>query len=341
MKPLVSVVMAVHNNVADLPCSVSSILEQTFRDFEFVIVDDGSTDGSSERLDQYARDDSRVRVIHQQNSGLGPALHNGCKVASGNLIARQDADDKSRKDRLSNQIKLMEENQSLALCGTWTAFHHPIHGEQYSVRFPNNPALLRKLLVSGTNPLSHGSVMFRRSAYLKEGIGYRFRTNVQDYDLWLRLIAFGEMGMLESVEYDYAISVQSLTFQRFYYRMQMHELARRLFNERQANGKELTNWLEFEEELRSRKGGNVSTEEKETLDRFMHGMRCLKRRRYEEFFQQMREAANGAGAKARTAQRIAVLAGLPSFMRPPIAALLRLVVLARNRNLEKFIVYAP
>src|SRR5262249_42264689 len=98
--PLVSVVMSVFNGEQFLAEAVESILSQSFRDFEFIVIDDGSTDNSATILESYLKKDSRLRVFHQENMGLVESLNRGCGLAQGRYIARMDADDISLRDRL-------------------------------------------------------------------------------------------------------------------------------------------------------------------------------------------------------------------------------------------------
>ena len=114
-EPVVSVVISVFNAGALLPQAMRSVLDQEGVDFEIVVVDDGSTDGSGEALDRYAREDPRVRVLHQENAGLTKALIRGCSQARGELIARQDVDDVSLPGRLEKQARLLRSDPSLAM----------------------------------------------------------------------------------------------------------------------------------------------------------------------------------------------------------------------------------
>ena len=99
--PKVSVVMSVYNGAEHLAETLDSVLQQEDCDFEFIVVNDGSTDSTASILDEYARRDPRLRIIHQSNTGLTQALINGCHQARGEYIARQDAGDVSLSSRLS------------------------------------------------------------------------------------------------------------------------------------------------------------------------------------------------------------------------------------------------
>ena len=105
--PLVSVVMSVFNGGDYLQTALESVLDQEGVDFEFVVVDDGSTDGSAAKLAEIARRDARVRVIRQENAGLTRALMRGCSEARGDFVARQDGDDLSCAGRLARQARVL------------------------------------------------------------------------------------------------------------------------------------------------------------------------------------------------------------------------------------------
>ena len=114
--PKVSVVMSVYNAEPYLEAAIDSILNQTFRDFEFVIVDDGSTDGSTEILEKYAKGDSRIRLVHNAfNKGLIRSLNRGVKLAKGEYIARQDGDDVSLPQRLASQVQFLDEHPEIGV----------------------------------------------------------------------------------------------------------------------------------------------------------------------------------------------------------------------------------
>ena len=136
--PLVSVVLPVRNGAGDLPKAIETILTQTFTDFELIVINDGSTDGTAAVLD--AIRDPRLHVVHQENAGLSWALNRGISLARGRYIARQDHDDWARPTRLEKQVAFMEANPDFALLGTCarTARASPRLGERTtSIARPN------------------------------------------------------------------------------------------------------------------------------------------------------------------------------------------------------------
>ena len=114
MLPLeLSVVMSVYNGETYLAESIESILRQTYKNFEFIIINDGSTDSSAEIIDTFAASDDRIVVIHQTNSGLTRSLNAGIKNARGEYIARQDADDESFPHRFTRQMEYLKRDITL------------------------------------------------------------------------------------------------------------------------------------------------------------------------------------------------------------------------------------
>jgi len=182
--PLVSVVMAVYNGEAFLRDSLASILGQSFTDFECIVVDDGSTDGSREIVK--ASGDDRVTLIEEDgHRGLIPSLNRGLNAARGEFIARMDCDDISHPDRFSAQIKVLRRNDDWGVVGTWIR-EFDGEGRDYVRVYPTDPEIVRCELLFNS-PVAHPSVMFRRSLITEHGLTYReTRKDAEDYDLWAR-----------------------------------------------------------------------------------------------------------------------------------------------------------
>ncbi|EAU54513.1 glycosyltransferase family 2 protein [Mariprofundus ferrooxydans] len=210
--PEISVVMGVYNGEKELAESVESILTQRDADFEFIIVNDGSTDRSAEMLDEFAARDNRVRVIHQQNTGLTRALVRGCGEARGEFIARQDSDDISLPERLSLQAALLRDNADIAFVSSWADWIGP-KGELLFVQKVEDDAetATKNLLSDKQGPAAHGSVMFRKKSYDACG-GYRPPFYfAQDVDLWLRLGYVGQLSYVQQSLYQYRVSFSSIS----------------------------------------------------------------------------------------------------------------------------------
>lgn len=187
----VSVVMSVYNGASSLDRTMRSILGQQGCDFELIVVDDGSTDETGPMLDAYARrQDSRVRVVRQANAGLTRALAQGCGLARGRFIARQDCGDESLPGRLARQASILRENPDAVMVGSAASFMGPARELLYTVSRTGDElhaglGVLHPRRLVG--PPHHGATMFVREAYECAG-GYRPTFWVaQDIDLWLRL----------------------------------------------------------------------------------------------------------------------------------------------------------
>lgn len=183
--PEISVVMAVYNGAEHLEEAVQSILLQTYRNFEFIIVDDGSTDMTEEILESF--DDSRIRTIrNSENLGLPKSLNKGIRAARGRYVARMDADDISLSHRFERQMDFLERNSGYSLLGS-SYYQIDRAGKVVSlVRVLTGDAEIRSNLKK-QNWFGHGSVMMQKQAWSWCG-GYdeEFRF-AEDYDLWLRI----------------------------------------------------------------------------------------------------------------------------------------------------------
>ncbi len=187
LKVEISVVMSVYNSEQWLKDSISSILNQTFRNFEFIIINDGSTDKSEYIIKSFANKDERVKFLNQSNSGLTKSLNNAISISTGKYIARIDADDISLPDRLKKQYEILESSNNIGLC--YTNFFEIDHlGKKIRKNIITNKFdLIKNNLSKGINNIAHSSVMFRKSVF-DELNGYREKLKKsQDFDLWLRM----------------------------------------------------------------------------------------------------------------------------------------------------------
>jgi len=212
-----SVVMGVYNAAATLAATLDSILGQTERDFECIVVDDGSTDATPAILDKYAARDPRVRVIRQANAGLTRALIAGCAAARGVYIARHDAGDLSDPQRFALQKQALDADATVVFVSSATQYAGP-ELEPLWITRPTGaalqPAHVLDLSIPGAltdGPTHHGSVMFRRDAYERAG-GYRAAFYYgQDFDLWLRLAELGKFQGIDEVLYTARITPDSIS----------------------------------------------------------------------------------------------------------------------------------
>ncbi len=210
--PRISVVMSVWNSRATVQRAVECILGQTWGSFEFVIVDDGSEDGSGALIAEFAARDNRIRVLAQANTGLTLALVAGCNAARGDWIVRQDADDWSEPDRIEKSLALAEGLPECNIISSWARYRGPDGELLEEVRRPADPEeATNSLLHRQMGPPAHGGVMFRRDAYELAG-GYRpvFYFG-QDSDLWLRMARIGKIAYVQKWLYNYTLSPSAIS----------------------------------------------------------------------------------------------------------------------------------
>lgn len=177
----VSVLMPVYNGEKHLKEAVESILNQTYSNFEFIIINDGSTDGTAEILERYRQRDYRIQVYGQSNHGLVMSLNRGLELAQGKYIARMDADDISLPERFAAQVSFMEKHPEIGICGTWVA--NIGKGSAKSWTPPIDDATIRCQLLFNV-PLVHPSVMMRRSLFSDLNLRYPDYAHGEDYALW-------------------------------------------------------------------------------------------------------------------------------------------------------------
>lgn len=193
--PRVSILMPVRNEEAFLAAAIDSIQRQTLHDWELVVVDDGSEDGTPQILAAAARQDARIRLFANPERGLVPALNYGLGMCRATLVARMDGDDISHPIRLERQVAALEADPVLGLVASGFR-HFPRTGlgigmlayERWQNALGSHDAVMRDLFVE--SPFVHPSVMFRKDIVDSVG-GYRDMGWAEDYDLWLRLAAAG------------------------------------------------------------------------------------------------------------------------------------------------------
>lgn len=213
-RPDISVVMSVYNGARDLSKTIDSVLSQKGVSFELIVVNDGSTDQTPQLLEQYARRDPRIRVLHEQNQGLTRALVKGCAEARGKYIARQDAGDKSLTDRLVKQLGFIDREPGAAFISCGTRFVGPMGEPLYDVIREVDgatEALQRLHLDKIQGPSHHASTIFSKRLYEHVG-GYRGAFYfAQDLDLWIRLAEQGTHAVMPDLLYEAAITVGSIS----------------------------------------------------------------------------------------------------------------------------------
>ena len=193
---MITVLLSVFNGDRWLEKSINSILEQTYRNFEFLIINDGSKDNSLKIIDKYLKKDKRIRLISHENMGLTKSLNVGISNAKGNWIARIDSDDIACPRRLELQIIHAIKND-LGLVGCQSNIIDENENFKKKVNIPINHNKIINNLKKQKASFSHSSVLFKKNLVLKLG-GYReSMEKAQDYDLWLRISEVSKVGAIK------------------------------------------------------------------------------------------------------------------------------------------------
>lgn len=195
--PALSVVMPVYNGGRYLDLAIESILAQSAGDFEFIIMEDGSTDNSRSILEGYAGRDSRIRLVADgTNRGITARLNQGVALASAPLIARMDADDISLPHRFADQLKALRENPALVLIGSRVIVIDPDGDELTEMGALSHEEIDSALMNRTGQPVYHPSVIFRKDAALRVGGYDESYLAAQDHDFFLKLL---EQGRVENL----------------------------------------------------------------------------------------------------------------------------------------------
>lgn len=201
--PLVSVILPVRDGAATIAEALDSLLAQTLRDIEIIVVDDGSTDDTSATVAVYTARDSRVRVLRESvGHGIVYALNKGVEWASASFLARMDADDRCAPERLARQLAMLEADPTLAVVSCLVRLFGEVPdnaGMRRYVEWLNSVVTPEEIAAARfiESPVAHPSVMMRREA-LRDLGGYRDMPWAEDHDLWLRVLAGGwRIGKVE------------------------------------------------------------------------------------------------------------------------------------------------
>lgn len=191
--------MSVYNGEHWLNESIESVLNQTYQDFEFIIVNDGSTDSSMKILSTFAAKDRRIKVIDKPNSGLTDSLNIGISNTSGKWIARIDSDDLCERDRLAKQYDLAKNQKGVVLIGSAAREIDSNNQIIKNHKYPSgHQELVQRLNLPNKSFFPHSSA-FMKTKTVQDLGGYRQRLRrAQDYDLWLRISEKGEMRCITS-----------------------------------------------------------------------------------------------------------------------------------------------
>lgn len=211
--PIVSVLMPVYNAESYVTAAVESILSQTFVDFEFIIIDDGSTDASLKILKAYAANDERIRLTSRRNRGLVPTLNEMLSQAKGEFIARMDADDVAMPERFARQIEFLESEPDVVCVGG----AHEVIDEKgrllTRLELPEKNDEIQQLALAGHTSICHPCAMIRRELMIKVGGYDEAMLPAEDLDLWLKLGEVGALANLKETMLKYRLHMNSVSEQ--------------------------------------------------------------------------------------------------------------------------------
>lgn len=208
MIPRVSVIMPVYNAEKYLKESIESVLNQSFTDFEFIIINDGSTDCSREIILGY--DDSRIKFVENEaNMGIAETMNKGINLAQGELIARMDADDICLLEKLEKQVEFMSQNQHIGILGGWTKTFG--YGGEFICKYPVEDDRIRCELLF-LNTFANPTIMIRKKIYLDNDLFYN-KTFVpsEDYELFSRAFEYTSFANIPEVLLLYRMHESNIT----------------------------------------------------------------------------------------------------------------------------------
>jgi glycosyltransferase involved in cell wall biosynthesis len=231
MKPRISIVMGVCNGEETLRDTIQSIIAQTISDWEFILVDDASTDSTPQILKSYEVQDSRLRVVRQpQNRGLTHALIAGCKEAQGEFIARQDNGDYAFPLRLAKQLAFLEENQEVVAVGCGMRRIGPKCEYLGDVSRDFAPQEVTRIFLETGKSIVHATAMIRKSAYDSVD-GYRAQFRVaQDTDLWYQLCKQGLLAEMPDILNYIAIDLKGISALSSNKQRRLANIARQIYD---------------------------------------------------------------------------------------------------------------
>ncbi|WP_448339343.1 glycosyltransferase family 2 protein [Desulfovibrio piger] len=207
--PQISIILPVYNAKQYLEASVYSILNQSLTDFELILINDGSTDGSEKIVRQLAARDSRIRLVQRPNKGLIATLNEGISLARSPFIARMDADDIALPHRLERQCTYLKIHPEAVAVGSYVKLMDEC-GHTYRTKYLPTGEKLRKAFLWGC-PIMHPTVMMRTEAVRKAG-GYSPEfPSAEDYALWLRLLSLGEIDNIHEALLSYRVHGSSIS----------------------------------------------------------------------------------------------------------------------------------
>lgn len=228
----ISVLMPVYNTKEEyLRASIESILNQTFTDFELIIVNDGSTNNAEEVILSYK--DDRIKYFKQENQGIVGALNNAWAKASGKYIARMDSDDIAYPERFAKQVKFLEENPEYSLVGSWAK----IIPSNNVIKLPQDIKIMDLL---ADCMFIHPSIMFNKEDFEKFNLQYEMGFEyAEDYCMYARAVKYLKMTNLQEALLDYRVYPENSSSKNRDVRIKSSFKVQDLILENLSNGKEL------------------------------------------------------------------------------------------------------
>lgn len=206
--PKVTVLMPVYNGEKYLRDAIDSILSQNYTDFEFLIINDGSTDYSQKIIDSYS--DNRIRSLrNEKNIGLVNTLNKGFDAAQGEYIVRMDCDDISLKDRLSVQVAFMDKNKTIGASGSY--YYLLLNEKKAIADFPLNQEEMKCFMIFNC-PIAHPTAIIRTNVIKENKLSYLSECiHAEDYDFWSQLSQYSDLANLSDVLLYYRVHHNQIT----------------------------------------------------------------------------------------------------------------------------------
>lgn len=224
MKPIVSIILPTYNWKAGwLSESIDSVLNQTFKDFELIIINDASTNDIEKTIKEYEKKDSRIVYLkNEKNLKLTKTLNKWIKSSKWKYIARIDDDDiRTTKDKLEKQVKFMEDNQDYWLCWAWVVVTINEEGEElYRTNTRLSDSEVRKHFLQ-SNQFAHSSVMIRKSILDEVWIYNPDYNKAEDYELWCRVWIKSKFTNIKNIGINYRINSKWVTRKNFFYQKKL------------------------------------------------------------------------------------------------------------------------
>lgn len=246
----VSVVMSAYNSVKYLSNAIESILQQTYRDFEFIIVNDCSTDNTLEIIESFAKKDDRIVIVNNViNSGVSKSCNHAInKIAKGNYIVRMDSDDIAKPERIKKLVDFLDQNSDVVVVGSNADFID-MNGEYiFTSNLPISDANIRKSLLKRATFINP-TVAFRKESFVKIGGYYEpIKHYFEDYMLWIALSKIGQLAILNESLLEYRVVMNSISSKEVSkeYKILEREIVHKGF----ATAEEL-NFIEKEKSIKS------------------------------------------------------------------------------------------